>query len=150
MQPKPVVRLPAWRGATWTARRSRRLGRWHQGEPPSACTHADADHVEGLIGLLKSSLVPVREVWLPGLWSSRLADLCREQAAFLRELHRDVHDAEEVDPETLDSALEHEGRLEPDRLSASAHPPDWLRQRLARIRRDPVTLHNATCSHQLV
>lgn len=110
------------------------------------CTHADADHAEGLIGLLESSLVPVREVWLPGRWSSRLADLCRDEAAFLRELHRDVHDAEEgsdleklaeadrsrgdsttgFDPERLDSALEHEGGLEPDLLSASAHPPGWL------------------------
>lgn len=117
-----------------------------------ACTHADADHAEGLIGLLESSLVPVREVWLPGRWSSRLADLCRDQEAFLLELYCDVHDAEEgsdlekvaeadgsrrdsttdLDPETLDpemlnSALEHEGGLEPDLLSSSVRPPGWLR-----------------------
>ncbi len=81
-----------------------------------------------------------------GRWSSRLADLCRDQLAFLRELHRDVVDAEEgsdleklaeadssrgdapaeFDPEALDSALEHEGGLEPDLLSASAHPSSWV------------------------
>lgn len=110
------------------------------------CTHADADHAEGLIGLLESSLVPVREVWLPGRWSSRLADLCRDQVAFLRELHRDVLDAHEgadlekiadadgsredsttdFDPEMLEVALEHEGGLEPDFLSVLAHPLGWL------------------------
>ncbi|MBK6697236.1 MAG: MBL fold metallo-hydrolase [Myxococcales bacterium] len=110
------------------------------------CTHADADHAEGLIGLLESSLVPIREVWLPGRWSSRLEDLCRDQASFLQELHHDVHNAEggadlekiaegelprgesttDFDPELLGAALEHEERLEPDLLSASAHPAWWL------------------------
>jgi hypothetical protein len=41
----------------------------------AVCTHADADHVNGLIGLLESSIAPVREVWLPGQLSERLADI---------------------------------------------------------------------------
>ena len=105
------------------------------------CTHADADHAEGLIGLLESSRVPVHEVWLPGRWSSRLADLCRDQMTFLRELHEDVcaereaasleqlgaeDDSQEnlrTDwyPELVEEAYEHESDLEPDLLSASAH-----------------------------
>lgn len=54
------------------------------------CTHADADHAEGLIGLLESSSVTVGEVWLPGRWSSRLKDLCCDPWRFLEELCDDV------------------------------------------------------------
>lgn len=53
------------------------------------CTHADADHAEGLIGLLQSSFT-VREVWLPGRWGQRLEQLCREPEQFLLELHANI------------------------------------------------------------
>lgn len=102
------------------------------------CTHADADHAEGLIGLLQTSLVPIREVWLPGRWCSRLADLCGDRLTFLQELHRDVSNADsrssldkiveveelpadssmEFESERIISALEDEDGLEPDPLVA--------------------------------
>lgn len=109
------------------------------------CTHADADHAEGLIGLLESSAVPIREVWLPGRWSSRLADLCRDQLGFLEELCRDVGRAKDgaeldqlaeadgspddsttdFDPDALDAGLEHE-QVDPELLSASVGPAALL------------------------
>lgn len=33
------------------------------------CSHNDADHANGFIGLLKSN-IPVKEMWLPGTWAS--------------------------------------------------------------------------------
>lgn len=104
------------------------------------CTHADADHAEGLIGLLESSLVPVGEVWLPGRWSSRLKDLCCDPWSFLNELCENVSELgekgtleaiadaikpkesapEESDIGILENALEDES-VEGDLLSEAAH-----------------------------
>lgn len=50
------------------------------------CTHNDADHAEGLIGLLSSDTVSVSEVWLPGQWASRLRDLFAAPVAFMHEV----------------------------------------------------------------
>lgn len=47
------------------------------------CTHADADHADGLIGLLESNAIRVDEVWLPGRWTERLADLCKDPMGFV-------------------------------------------------------------------
>lgn len=102
------------------------------------CTHADADHAEGLVGLLEASLTTVREVWLPGRWTERLVQLCDQPANFLEELVGDVMaekdaadleslggtesvpdaDEAELDPERIDAALGSEGRLAPDILDA--------------------------------
>lgn len=49
------------------------------------CTHADADHINGLIGLLDGG-INVKEVWLPGTWTSRLKDLISDPFEFIREV----------------------------------------------------------------
>lgn len=54
------------------------------------CTHADADHADGLIGLLQAQRVCVSELWLPGQWSSRLLDLFERPCEFVGELVRDI------------------------------------------------------------
>lgn len=73
------------------------------------CTHADADHTDGLIGLLESAQVPVSEVWLPGRWCSRLEDLCINQFAFFHELYEEIRESswrtlEEIAAEDLEIA----------------------------------------------
>jgi hypothetical protein len=50
------------------------------------CTHADADHANGILGLLRVGAVAVREVWLPGRWTERLTDLCSSPLKFYEEL----------------------------------------------------------------
>lgn len=55
-----------------------------------ACTHNDADHAEGLIGLLASRENAVGEVWLPGQWTTRLADLLAAPEAFMVEAMRGI------------------------------------------------------------
>ena len=58
------------------------------------CTHADADHTDGLIGLLAVGSTPVKEVWLPGRWASRLEDLLRPNIDWLEELCEQVNRTE--------------------------------------------------------
>ena len=60
-----------------------------------ACTHADADHANGLIGLLRDPVWfgHVREVWLPGGWSERLHDLIARPDLFEEELLGDIERA---------------------------------------------------------
>lgn len=55
-----------------------------------ACTHNDADHARGLIGLLKCQKINVREVWLPGQWTTRLVDLLVAPEAFMFEAFREI------------------------------------------------------------
>ncbi len=62
----------------------------------AVCTHADADHAEGLVGLLEASLAVVRDVWLPGRWTERLVDLIVRPADFLDELLTDVRAEQEA------------------------------------------------------
>jgi len=50
------------------------------------CTHNDADHAEGLIGLLESRNIKIDQVWLPGQWTSRLSDLLVAPEAFMLEV----------------------------------------------------------------
>lgn len=50
------------------------------------CTHNDADHANGLIGLLNDNVVRVAEVWLPGQWTTRLLDLLVVPIAFMHEV----------------------------------------------------------------
>lgn len=114
------------------------------------CTHADADHADGLRGLLESWAAPIREVWLPGRWTERLVQLCQEPEAFLEELTLDVLTAESTELESFDADVDEavledidlavvgEGRLEsisealsltgphlPDVLDAAATPFPW-------------------------
>ena len=57
-----------------------------------ACTHNDADHAEGLIGLLKDQRFNVSEVWLPGQWTARLRELLVAPEAFLDEIYDQIAD----------------------------------------------------------
>jgi hypothetical protein len=57
------------------------------------CTHNDADHANGLLGLLDAWPGRIREVWLPGSWTYRLVDLLSNPWAFLDELASDIYGA---------------------------------------------------------
>ena len=52
------------------------------------CTHNDADHANGVLGILESG-IPCREVWLPGRWTERLEHLLKNPRDFSHELYRD-------------------------------------------------------------
>ena len=39
------------------------------------CTHQDADHAYGILGLLEEWCGTIKEVWLPGSWTLRMRDL---------------------------------------------------------------------------
>jgi len=54
------------------------------------CTHNDADHANGIIGLLQEQPVPIKEVWLPGSWTWRMDDLISRPYRFLDELADDI------------------------------------------------------------
>ena len=49
------------------------------------CTHNDADHALGVLGVLQSGFA-CKEVWLPGSWTDRLEDLLLNQSDFFRQL----------------------------------------------------------------
>ena len=49
------------------------------------CTHNDADHANGVLGLLQSAF-PVAEVWLPASWSGVLPRVLRPYTEVLSEL----------------------------------------------------------------
>jgi len=53
------------------------------------CTHADSDHANGVLGLLENSAAEISEVWLPGDWTMRLKDLCRNPVEFYIEIAQD-------------------------------------------------------------
>lgn len=59
------------------------------------CTHNDADHVEGLVGLLEELPCSVREVWLPASWAYRFHDLAEDPILFYGELDGELHSAKE-------------------------------------------------------
>ncbi len=63
------------------------------------CTHNDADHANGVLGILRSGL-PCREVWLPGSWTDHLIDVMRHPEAFFDELISDVDSAKLEEAET--------------------------------------------------
>lgn len=50
------------------------------------CTHNDADHTNGIIGILKNTATKISEIWLPGNWSPRLEDLVNNPKLFISEL----------------------------------------------------------------
>lgn len=53
------------------------------------CTHADADHINGLLGYFDCGL-QCNEVWLPGRWTSRLKDLLLNPGSFIEELASEI------------------------------------------------------------
>lgn len=68
------------------------------------CTHADADHANGVLGLLKVGAIPVREVWLPGRWTERLPDLLAEPLKFYAEVAEECRGADHDDLEAFAEA----------------------------------------------
>lgn len=71
------------------------------------CTHNDADHANGLIGLFEEQPVPVREVWLPGTWAWRFEDLVVHPCNFLKELENNIDEVRgRGDVETLEQYWE--------------------------------------------
>jgi|TARA_B110000211_G_scaffold192920_1_gene220415 beta-lactamase superfamily II metal-dependent hydrolase len=77
------------------------------------CTHADADHINGLLGLLDQGF-SIAEVWLPGAWTSRLEDLINRPDKFIFEAgieimekdHGDESNLEEIDESTNPDCIE--------------------------------------------
>lgn len=74
------------------------------------CTHADADHANGLIGLLEGATLPINEVWLPGRWSEKLDQLLDDPAKFLFKVAqqletqtRDVDRLCEIEPHRVET-----------------------------------------------
>ena len=70
------------------------------------CTHADADHANGLIGLLEAVPIPVHEVWLPGRWTERLGDLCERPLDFAAEVADEVYETGEPNLETFADSID--------------------------------------------
>jgi len=68
------------------------------------CTHNDADHANGVLGLLKSVL-PCKEVWLPSSWATRLEDLFVNPLKFFEEVADNIRDLSPDDQELTLSAL---------------------------------------------
>jgi hypothetical protein len=54
------------------------------------CTHNDIDHSKGIIGLLKSWVKPIHEIWLPGSWTLKLYDLIANPKEFFLELRDEI------------------------------------------------------------
>ena len=91
------------------------------------CTHNDADHANGVVGLLESKL-PCKEVWLPGQWTNRLADLLSNSPAFAEEIYDDWEDVrdkvqlqslEKVNHTSLTEYSQHSDDSETDRMNTS-------------------------------
>ncbi|MBO1582764.1 MBL fold metallo-hydrolase [Bacillus sp. XF8] len=60
------------------------------------CTHNDADHAQGILGFLRSSLT-CKEVWLPGSWTTRLTDLLLHPESFVYKLYENIASLETTD-----------------------------------------------------
>lgn len=56
------------------------------------CTHNDADHAKGIIGLLENWTGNIKEVWVPAKWSYKLQQLFDDPLNFVEELAREVVD----------------------------------------------------------
>lgn len=70
------------------------------------CTHADADHINGLLGFFDAGLT-AREVWLPGSWTSRLVELLTEPESFLLETLNQIKSHEDIDASNLEELAEY-------------------------------------------
>ena len=64
------------------------------------CTHNDADHAQGILGFLRSSLT-CKEVWLPGSWTTRLTDLLLHPDEFIFTLYNDIASLETTSVEDI-------------------------------------------------
>jgi len=68
------------------------------------CSHNDADHALGLLGLLSAGF-PCREVWLPGSWTTRMDNLLTKPAAFLAELIQNIKEIPELGGDVPEQGL---------------------------------------------
>jgi hypothetical protein len=57
------------------------------------CTHNDKDHANGILGFLRNEELFCDEVWLPGIWTSRLKDILTRPSLFLNELIYNIADS---------------------------------------------------------
>lgn len=71
------------------------------------CTHADADHINGLLGFFEAGL-KAEEVWLPGKWTSRLRELLINPEGFLVELINQVIEIDTLEISSLEELSEKE------------------------------------------
>ncbi len=69
------------------------------------CTHNDADHTNGLIGLLNPEQkgIEIGEVWLPGSWSYKLKELLEDPDNFFIELAKDVSEISNEELSTFEN-----------------------------------------------
>lgn len=67
------------------------------------CTHNDADHTNGLIGILEEQKVIINEVWLPGSWSYKLKELLENPDSFFSELAEDISKIPDRELSTLEN-----------------------------------------------
>ncbi len=68
------------------------------------CTHNDADHANGILGLLEAGL-KCGEVWLPGRWLSALPDLLRPFVEVFVELADNVAETSSSNLENLQASV---------------------------------------------
>ncbi len=57
------------------------------------CTHNDADHANGVIGLLEQWGGQIKEIWLPASWTYRIKDLLTSPKEFYKELVDNLNDS---------------------------------------------------------
>lgn len=65
------------------------------------CTHADADHINGLLGFFEAGLT-AREVWLPGSWTSRLSELLSAPEEFFLETLSQIESLGDIEASNLE------------------------------------------------
>ncbi|MFO1495863.1 MAG: MBL fold metallo-hydrolase [Lysobacterales bacterium] len=53
------------------------------------CTHADADHVDGLLAILRNPRIRIGTVWVPSRWGNGLHDLIQDPITALHNLARE-------------------------------------------------------------
>lgn len=53
------------------------------------CTHYDADHIKGILGIIRSNQIHFDEIWLPELIASTATTLCKKDKEFLQWLNFD-------------------------------------------------------------
>ena len=102
------------------------------------CTHNDADHANGILGFLKSSL-RCQEIWLPGSWISIPAQVFMTWSALIVELIKDINSIDDESLKRIEDATELESyarvienetaSMGPPREEVdlvNGWPPDWV------------------------
>ncbi|HEX8599249.1 MAG TPA: MBL fold metallo-hydrolase [Chloroflexia bacterium] len=90
-----------------------------------ACTHNDADHAEGIMGVLESG-ISCKEVWLPAIWSNRLEDLLLNPVEVGYEIALDIG---EMSGQELSAVIQERGA---SLTALGDHLADRFREKLTR------------------